>query len=145
MKSKIHIQEWDNVSRSPHVKDATPMSHLAEDHEMFNYCLLTLAWISPLGHQFWGWGCWGGGWGGGGLGDWWRWRRGIKPLHYQISLSLSLTLYCTFSYHNGSPDQELQMISWQFFTLFKPVMFYQLICYDTLFRIQLWIRDVSWG
>lgn len=27
------------------------MSHLAEDHEMFNYCLLTLPWISPLGHQ----------------------------------------------------------------------------------------------
>lgn len=42
-------------------------------------------------------------------------------------------------------DQELQMISWQFYTVFKAVMFYRLIYYDTLLRIQLWIRDVSWG
>lgn len=65
-------------------------------------------------------------------------RRNKTP-HYQISLSISF--YLT----TGSPDEELQMISWQFFTLFKPVMFYRLIYYDTLLRIQLWIRDVSWG
>lgn len=76
---------------------------------------------------------------------WWKLWRGIKPLHYRISLSLSHSHTLSLSPTNGSPDQELQMISWQFFTLFKPVMFYRLICYDTLLRIQLWIRDVSWG
>lgn len=39
----------------------------------------------------------------------------------------------------------LQMISWQFFTLFSPVIFCQLISYDTLLRIQLWVRGLPWG
>lgn len=39
----------------------------------------------------------------------------------------------------------LQMISWQFFTLFSPVMFCQLISYDTLLPIQLWVRSLQWG
>lgn len=37
------------------------------------------------------------------------------------------------------------MISWQIFTLFSPVMFCQLISYDTLLRIQLWVRSLLWG
>lgn len=33
----------------------------------------------------------------------------------------------------------------KFFTLFSPVMFCQLISYDTLLRIQLWVRGLPWG
>lgn len=58
------------------------------------------------------------------------WRK--KTLHY-------------WAVFTGNSDQELQMISWQFFTLFNPVMFYRLIYYDTLLQIQLWIWDLSWA
>lgn len=33
----------------------------------------------------------------------------------------------------------------KFFTLFGPKMFCQLISYDTLLRIQLWVRGLPWG
>lgn len=94
MRSKNHIQDVDNVSWSSHVRRETPMSHLAENHEMFNYCLLTLAWIPPLRHQFGGqapewcagrrvWYWW---W-------WWWWCRGMKPLYYQLSLTPVRSFY----------------------------------------------------
>lgn len=129
MRGKSNVGQRDNVSQSSHVKDPTPRSHLSANHEMFNYCLLTLAPNpSPRG---------GGRAGAGGDGG--------APENCPSSsphLSLPFLALCDGS---GSPDQEFQMISWQFYTLFKPVMFYRLICYDTLLRIQLWIRDVSWG
>lgn len=93
MKSKNHIQDVDNVSWSSHVTSETPISHLAENHEMFNCCLLTLAWISPPEASVWrsgsgvvcgrrGWYWW-----------WWWWYGGIKSLYYQISLTLSFSLF----------------------------------------------------
>lgn len=126
MRGKSNVREQDNVSQSSHVKDPTPRSHLSANHEMFNYCLLTLARIPSPGWR--------------ASPGWWRWRGTENP----CSLP-HLSLFLALCYGSGSPDQELQMISWQFYTLFKPVMFYRLICYDTLLRIQLWIRDVSWG
>lgn len=96
MRSKNHIQDVDNVSWSSHVTRETPISHLAENHEMFNCCLLTLAWISPPEASVWRsgsgvvcgrrgryWWCW---W-------WWWWYGGIKSLYYQISLTLSFSLF----------------------------------------------------
>lgn len=46
MNGKGNVGEQDTVSQSSRVKDATPQSHLSVNHEMFNYCLLTLARIS---------------------------------------------------------------------------------------------------
>lgn len=49
MKGESNIREQDTVSQSSHVKNPTPRSHLSANHEMFNYCLLTLARISSPG------------------------------------------------------------------------------------------------
>lgn len=87
-------QEQDNVSESARVKTATPISHLAADHEMFNYCLLTLA-LTDLPPRA---SVWGSGWGAarrrrrGGRGWWRRWEE-QKPV---IPRSLSFSLCSLF-------------------------------------------------